>query len=1016
MTLKHIGFYDSPVMRELARQGIEKGTVSSQDVSSLIKKAKSKDTYAASGNVFNDMLLLANGLRDKGYVREAKVLEEKILNHKIATTEFSKILDEAHPEGDVEVADAEDDYGVVETIVTIHEHILEKINKTPTAKQAFISNVLKIAEGILKGGQSAVGPKDDHLFKIDSLNKIAKEVNFSVNERKDLINSIPDNLVLFTKENVLYHVPLFAKYAKLDGSMVTRTLQIYNGIYGGKEPNYKTVYSNLKQKSPAEQKQYCSLVNVSIYDSLLDPNREDKDLSLNPLEIGRGLAQGYTEADLQKAATALHNAVLPLFESTFGDTNLNVANENISKQIQEIKNNALTAINSVKISTLEYTATSNSIIIEGLNHAFSVFKSFYENKNINTLISEINSINKTVLNDLNFKDIINVLTTKIVEAASFTISKSDEVITKESAENIAGTFAKIFNLVMELIKNDEENKEYLSFRDTLNSIYSNLKSVIDDSPVITSSKLLNAVKSNLPTIASMAELQQTAADWLAKTQALTSESSIDLTQLKKEGQQPAAFPLSNSPKPGAVKSVSPSSKVNPQAGLRQVEPGKGTFSGKLDDNEKIAVKKMQALLVEIGNKYNDPSLTAVGKDGSVTPDGAWGKGTADILEKTKKLMSDKGVKLNLHTGPSSGFGYGGHPDVISKAKQNTIVLETFLGKQPGEGTASAQNFQIGKIPGLNNVIVMTQDFASLSNLYDMFVRAGITPEVDDENVIGIPFYTFYNCMLTTYNTVKSWYESNKKDFAGGYQIMNNRMREFVNFSSANAFLDKTRTNMLNTKGSVTKEALKGSSKQITPNNSESGAGFTDTKKVKDLGYITLSNGVTAKVESWLINGRPTKVYVDDDGVTKFYVTDDGKVVQLNSSKSKNREVDDGDDVEMSQKLVSPFTKAKNINLQANIRYFPKTRNTIGKGYLYLDRFYSNTAETLAMHLFSNSGTEANARKALTNFLNQLSKEITDALRIFLRQGATEDEGRIADDIASEWQERINFLLANNQGW
>lgn len=1040
MTLKHIGFYDSPVMRELARQAIENGTVSSQDVSSIIKKAKNKDIYAPSGNVFDDMVRLADGLRSKGYVNEAKVLEEKILNYKVAAHEFSKILDEAHPEGDVEVAKAKDDNGVVETIVgvhdlfmeqinkkpsakskmaasefspildaahpdgdvevakakddngvvetivSVHDLIMQKMNKKPSAKQAFVSSILKIAEGILKGGQNAADPKD-HIYKIDKLNSIAEEVNSSVQFAKDTIASIPTNVTLFTKNNVLSLIPLFTKYAKLDSATVSQTLNLYVQVYRGQEASAKTVYNNLAQQSPAEQKQYTSLVNVAIYDNLLNPDRESK-LSLfnGPMQLGKELGKayrGYSNEELQQAAQAMHNAVSPMYEVTFGDANLAAANAAVSKKIEESKATLLAELaNAPTLPKLEYTATSNAPIIDGLNMIFNAFKQLSQKPEVNTLIAEISSVDQSMLAAWNLAEITSSLSAKISMAASLELSKADAVVSKATAEGIASSFAKTFNLVMGLIKNDEENKGYLSFRDTLGGIYSGLKSVIDSFPVITLSKLLNAVKKQLPSVNSLESLQQTANEWFEKTQMLISEGSINI-ELKKEGQA-AGFPLSGTPKPSGVK---------PPAGTPAVK-SKGTLPGPLDPKEKEAVAKMQILLVELGNKHKDPSLTAVGKNGSQTPDGAWGGGTGSILAKVNEKFKSK-----LETGPNANSGWGGRgQETIDKANVNTRVLETLLGKQPSSG--ETQDTIFGAVVSLNNAVISNKDLQSLHGIYDFAIRAGakeqsVVDETAQKTITGIPLQHFVYVLNEVYKQAVMTYKAHygDKTAADFYLLAKSRL---VEYQQQFANLDAGKPGVLMTRGMLGSYSKSQKSTQQVANH-------TFLKKLKD---HTLNDGTVLQVESWLINGKPTKIYISANGA-RYYEQDNGEFVQLNAG---SKSIDEGSDVSMEQTFVSPFTKAENINLQANRRYFPQVRSMIGPkhSYLYLDHFDSSNAKTLAQHLFSNKNVDA--EELFVNFLNQLRKDITSALNLYLSKGASETEGARANDVAAQWQERISLLL------
>lgn len=152
MTLKNIDFFDSPVMRELVRNSIKNGTISQPTLGEIVKEASEKKISTSTGDVLSDVANLADGLRKKGFVAEAKSIEEKLVNFKCAEkAAFDAILDQAHPDGDAHMADAKDGLGDVETEVSAHEKIMDVISKQPTGKQAsLIDSVLKSVAFTLK--------------------------------------------------------------------------------------------------------------------------------------------------------------------------------------------------------------------------------------------------------------------------------------------------------------------------------------------------------------------------------------------------------------------------------------------------------------------------------------------------------------------------------------------------------------------------------------------------------------------------------------------------------------------------------------------------------------------------------------------------------------------------------------------------------------------------------------------------------------------------------------------------
>lgn len=153
MNFKHIDFFDSPTMRELQKQAIEKGTLSIP-MDDFIKQASQDKIATPTGDLFLDLASLTTELRKKGFNKEAIELEYKFVAFKQAESLFSPILDQAHPDGDVNMGEAKNNLGDVETQESAHEKILEVIKKTPkktpNGKQAAITNSLKLAANILK--------------------------------------------------------------------------------------------------------------------------------------------------------------------------------------------------------------------------------------------------------------------------------------------------------------------------------------------------------------------------------------------------------------------------------------------------------------------------------------------------------------------------------------------------------------------------------------------------------------------------------------------------------------------------------------------------------------------------------------------------------------------------------------------------------------------------------------------------------------------------------------------------
>ncbi len=139
MTFKHINFDDSPVMRSLLKTAYNKGLIK-EDETPIVKNAINHNDLSPSENFSENIIKLCLGLRQKGFDKYADQLEEKFLQFKKAESLYDNgedsedIVYDAHEEGDVEVAPAEDDHGVVETTIEQHKQIVELVEKTPSGK------------------------------------------------------------------------------------------------------------------------------------------------------------------------------------------------------------------------------------------------------------------------------------------------------------------------------------------------------------------------------------------------------------------------------------------------------------------------------------------------------------------------------------------------------------------------------------------------------------------------------------------------------------------------------------------------------------------------------------------------------------------------------------------------------------------------------------------------------------------------------------------------------------------
>jgi hypothetical protein len=135
MTYKNVKFEESLVMRSLEALAVKKGLISNDPV---VKQASKVEPLVKDLN--QKIMKLCSGLRQEGLTSYANELESKFLLLKKA----ENILDEAHPDGSVDLKDMEGD-ATIEDLKDQKKKIEDIIKKTPKGKFANdIINLVKI--------------------------------------------------------------------------------------------------------------------------------------------------------------------------------------------------------------------------------------------------------------------------------------------------------------------------------------------------------------------------------------------------------------------------------------------------------------------------------------------------------------------------------------------------------------------------------------------------------------------------------------------------------------------------------------------------------------------------------------------------------------------------------------------------------------------------------------------------------------------------------------------------------
>lgn len=382
MTLKHIDFHDSPVMRELERQAFKKGTVVTP-VADIVKKASAQKRFASTGELFVDLIRLAEGLRERGFSDQATVLESKIFAYKKAAQEYNSELSAAHPDGDVTMGEASNGLGDVETLESAHEKMVEVVNKKPTGKQAaLIANILKASEEALElkkkaqaGDESA---EDVFSGKSAATAATIKEINDFLTAEFPKIAGILKSRDLDLSKWVFRYTDIFngspafralyASRAGLNPASVEKFFQDNEKLYGkgftGDEQTkiLGTLQTYAKQKDFNKLSEYAGIVGRDIASKFFygsQPSTAKKEYATehpdkannqmfrdNPNSVWKWYSAniwqgaydsfGVDDSKLTAAAREIQQAHYEDFQALFGNDKLSAATGKIQEEIKAI--------------------------------------------------------------------------------------------------------------------------------------------------------------------------------------------------------------------------------------------------------------------------------------------------------------------------------------------------------------------------------------------------------------------------------------------------------------------------------------------------------------------------------------------------------------------------------------------------------------------------------------------------------------------------------------------------------
>lgn len=743
------------------KQAVEKGIITAP-IDNVLERAKaSKPT----GLLTQDLTRLAAELKDNGFTKEAESLNEKLAKYKTATTEYAKILQDAHPAKD----ESDDIRGLVET-----HQAMEQAARAPKAKvngpKISKAESLLNATGKMLDVKTAQDIKEDNLglepevstvegkkdeAAVNKCNSFVIKHFSSLNESIEKISAAspffsgkPSDFLITAEKLAKPSESLYNFYTnlnKIDTGLAALYLLVKSLLYKGAEPTEEAtmeLFSNV-QANEGSLKDWCERIAPKaaraftgsvpfagskdieknyptvVNDPKFAPNKESiwqfSHMQLNEDKIYYKI---YPE-NVGKVAANLWQAVVKLKSKVVNDVFISKCNEKISSEIgTTIRNFSFVA------SLKEPDFKSREEIVQ------------YNQKLVNSLYSLNNILANKKLSE--YSNILGVpySTDDVVKNVSLAVSVIKNMTTYfenfMSAEEMTVNVAKAHNLAAQIQKTLIDKAANLRQTDPKSIAADNLdynanlvlqiKQSLFENKASSSKTLLDSLSKVYPGLKSIQDLENKLSVWLTDLQK-TASAFIDL---KKVAQAPPGAKGPGSKAPGATSSAKPGS-------------ASGTFSGKASE----AVESMQISLGALGtvlmsptNKFinmtNELTLEKCKNDGnfmgqaigfntnSTKRDGVWGPKTNEALQHAQKYVS----------AVNAGTIIVNKRDDAS-ANQNSKLIESAMakaGEGSGKGAAKAWNISFpyaGKDASISNT-----DVSSLENVYGWFLKNGFIKEED----------------------------------------------------------------------------------------------------------------------------------------------------------------------------------------------------------------------------------------------------------------------------------------------
>lgn len=771
MTNRHIDFYDSPTMRELARISKEKGFITEAP---LMKCASTEeDHFIPSDNLFVDLTRLAGGLRDRGMDRQAERLEGLIVQYKVAEMAVAaSMLEDYHPEGSNELCEAEDDLGTVETKDLQQKKDLEVAEKDPTGKwaMAFFSKKADDFQDLTKQQDPAYKAKQKAL---PELQKEYEGALAAIKVPHEAIARTLGSLYLqpmLTKQSG--YAKLYCKFAELDEDKVAKYWE-YNSYFGNGGVASIIAYLNrVTAANVAETATFIRGLNADAADQLTQYFTEGEG------EGGRGTgenivrnigvdalkgllhsspipgtsfvaeeagAAGDKHQEAKKAgiistvANEIFKSLSALYGTLFGEDVVKKANlslksavtamavplQQVSVELQKLFDYAGDLEKSFSSALLTATSASSAIqaLIKNKDQSLQSIIEAMGGGNVMGYVAAMGSATSSLQQILSkYAGVFNVAQGDLKGLAATLHGYAVQYALYIRNNSLVGTAAKPYELAGNMCLQAEK--------------------ILSDNahqPIDTVIPLLSGVN-KIFAVKDLKGLQgAVAAIGAYMVQHNISASSKEI-MIKEAADPPAAFP-----------SATPAPPVSNGPPLANPLPMGGSANPNLPRQFVGEVAKMQANLAILArlssNTAEFADLNSVGnKTAPNANDGIWGPNTSRALAAAQKLMNSNNVagtlEINQHRHDNQSEEF---------ATTNNQLLSQLIAKMGGKAVGGVGSNVVNPMKPLFTIqykdyqsTVFLRDVANMSGFYDFLKRIsnGKAEEMGPDGVLGIRVGTF----------------------------------------------------------------------------------------------------------------------------------------------------------------------------------------------------------------------------------------------------------------------------------